>query len=450
MSPIRLRVPTTYRGRIALAIALVLAFTLLAQALVGRLVDNRVQSAARAALQEQAQLIADDVNAAPDDQKAVRASSAARYLLRTRIVVTWPAPPGLFYNIVPLERRDAEAVARAGEVEVKVARESDSAGVSAWTVGGLLALVSVLAVAVWWVAGSLTRGLVRQSRTLADAAEAISAGDRTVRAAESDDELGRVAFAFNRMAAKLEAADERQRRFLADAAHELRTPVTAIQGFASALTDGVATSDEDRREAAEFIRLEAERLHTLVTDLRKVTVVDLASEVAPGELDLAQVGAETLRRFGPQAAEKGVTLAVEGTARVTTDRAHLDTILGNLVSNALTATPTGGSVRIRAGRDGDVPYVAVIDTGVGIPVAARERIFDRLYRVDTARSRADGGTGLGLAIVLRLVTLLGAHIVVDSTEGKGSTFTIHFAPAPRAISGVWELRDVVTQAKGDT
>ncbi len=431
----RFGVPATYRGRIALTIALVLLATLVGQALVSDVVGRRLQSDLQKDLREQAQLIADNVNAASDANKLTSAQAAARYLVRTRIVVKWPAKPGLYYNVVPFERQDSEVSVRSGEVEVRMARENRGGGISRWGLASLLGLVTVLAIAVWLLAESLTRRLTRQARALAGAAAAIAGGDKTARAPESDDELGRVARSFNHMARRLEESDERQRRLLADVAHELRNPVTAIQGFASALSDGAAATPSDRAEAAEFIREEAERLHVLVADLRNLTLLDLDTKVAIDEVDLAEAGADALQRFRPLAQERGVMLAeVTGRASVTTDRSHLDTILGNLVSNALHATPAGGSVSIGVGDGDGEPWIAVRDTGVGISPGDQDRIFDRLYRVDQARSRADGGSGLGLAIVRRLVDQIGARIALRSEPGRGSTFTVSFPPPPPATA----------------
>lgn len=425
----RFGIPATYRGRIALTIALVLLATVLGQALVSDVVGRRLQADLQKDLREQAQLIADNVNAAADPEKLASAQAAARYLVRTRIVVKWPAKPGLYYNVVPFERQDSEVAVRSGDVEVRMARENRGGGLSRWGLAGLLALATVLAIAVWLLAESLTRRLTRQAKALAGAASAVAGGDKTARAPESDDELGRVAQSFNHMARRLEEADERQRRLLADVAHELRNPVTAIQGFAGALTDGAAATAEDRAEAAEFIREEAERLHVLVSDLRNLTLLDLDTKVAIDQVDLAQAGDDALQRLRPLAHERGVLLAdVTGSATVATDRSHLDTILGNLVSNALLATPAGGTVAITVGGGDGGPWIAVRDTGVGISPDDQQRIFDRLYRVDKARSRADGGSGLGLAIVQRLVTEIGASIVLQSEPGKGSTFTITFPP----------------------
>jgi signal transduction histidine kinase len=266
-------------------------------------------------------------------------------------------------------------------------------------------------------------------------AEAIAAGDPSVRATETDDELGRVARAFNRMAGHLEEADIRQRRLLADIAHELRTPVTAIHGFADALTDGAAQTDEDRAEAAHVITEEANRLSILVSDLRHLTLLDLASDLDVSMVDLLAAAERAATRFASLAAERGVALhTAGGTEVVSSDATHIDTILANLVTNAVNATPSGGDVTITVGERDGHPTIAVSDTGVGIGPADRERIFDRLYRVDHTRARTDGGSGLGLAIVRRVADLLGVEIALDSELGAGTTFTLTFPLEPPAAT----------------
>lgn len=398
------------------------------QALIRDGIDRRVQAEVERALQAQAQLIADDVSAAPAARKLDRAANAARYLVRTQIVVRWPTKPGLFVNVVPLQRVDVQVTARSGDVEVRMSRQAESEQLPRGALAAVAVLVTLAALGVWILAGSLTRRLVRQTRQLAGVAEAIAEGDHSVRVAETDDELGRVARAFNRMAGRLEDSDLRQRRLLADIAHELRTPVTAIHGFAEALTDGAATSDDDRREAAEFITQEATRLSGLVSDLRNLTLLDLGGEVNPEVVDLARAGERANARCALLADERNITLHFDGSELpVTTDAGHLDTILANLVTNAINATPSGGRVTVHTGVAPDGrPWIAVRDTGTGIAPQHLDRIFDRLYRVSSTRARGDGGSGLGLPIVRRLVDLLGAEIEVQSTLGSGSTFTVSF------------------------
>lgn len=425
--------PSSYRGRIALMITLALVVVVGAQGAIRGVVNDRIRSAAERTLQLQAVAIAETVDAAPGAGKRDRAADAARYLPGTRIEVTWPAPGGFYYNLVPLETLDIQATARSGEVAVRLQRESAVSGPADWVVVALfLASLAVAAALVWGFASAVARRLRRQAADLALSAEAVASGDLTVRADVPADELGRAAGAFNRMTERLAAADMRQRRFLADVAHELRTPVTAIDGFATALVDGAAASPEARAEAVAFIREEAVRLRELIGDLRELTRLDLDPPLVIERLDLAGAGRDAVVRFAQAAVDVGVTLeGPEGTLPVDADAGHVETVLANLIQNAIAATPTGGHVSVRTRREGDAAVLTVADTGVGIAPEHLHQVFDRLYRVDAARSRDRGGSGLGLAIVKQLIASLGGTVAVESSPGEGSTFTVRL-PASRS------------------
>ena len=230
------------------------------------------------------------------------------------------------------------------------------------------------------------------------------------------------------MTERLATADQRQRLFLADVAHELRTPVTAIDGFAQAMADGTISTDEGRQEAAEIIHEESQRLSGLVADLQVLTVADLDADPVRESTDVVVLAHEAAARLEAAAAERGVLMrgpdAAQGPIVVGTNPAHVQTILGNLVSNALRATPAGGTVRVSAQVVGAAAVVAVSDTGVGIPPEHLPHIFDRMYRVDAARDRDSGGTGLGLAIVAGLTDAIGGRIEVESAPGEGSRFAL--------------------------
>jgi len=427
MSLRRLSWPSSYRGRIALVIAVaLLVVTIGVQGVVRGVVNERVRDEAQQTLQDQAGAIAVAVDAAPEAVKRDRAADAARYLPDTRILVTWPSPGGVYYNLVPLVEQDAEATATSGEVVVKLQRGTRLAGLSDWLVVGLFVVgLGLTAALIWGLASALARRLRHQAADLAASAEAVAAGDLAVRAEVTDDELGRAAGAFNQMAERLAAADERQRRFLADVAHELRTPVTAIDGFAEALAEGTATDPADQQEAVGFIRDEAARLRALIGDLRELTWLDLDPPRRRTRIDLAATARDTVARLSAQAVDAGVELTGPGGAvAVESDPAHIQTILANLITNAIAATPRGGRVDVRAGRDAATAWLEVADAGSGIASEHLPHIFDRLYRVDPARSREHGGSGLGLAIVKRLADLLGGEVSVVSAAGEGATFTV--------------------------
>lgn len=418
--------PRSIRARIAVAIgvALVVVFAV-AQLTLGAYVNSRSRAEVEKALQVQADSIASAVQrAGPDNQFRV-ARQADAYIGDTRMVVT--AAGAVIYWNIPVSNLEASATARRGDVTVLLQRPDPSAALFRdWGAYAIVALGLVgIGVLIWLLSGDVARRLRRSVANLADSAEAVAQGHLDVRVERTDDELGRLGQAFNRMTARLEAADARQREFLADVAHELRTPVTAIEGFATALADGTAASPEDRAESVGFIRAEAARLRELVRDLQELTWLDLDPPVRSEPVDLAQAARSALTRLELDAHVRGVTLeGPDGPRMAIGDPTHVETILANLISNALAATGPGGSVRLSTRSDDGMAGIAVTDTGSGIAPEHLPYIFDRLYRVQSSRGRDLGGSGLGLSIVKRLATLLGGRVSVESAPGAGSTFTL--------------------------
>lgn len=437
----RLR-PRSFQARVALAIGVALAVAfVVAQLVFVAFIDARSRSEVEAALREQADSIARQIERNGVDNAAASSREAQRYVGDARLVVS---VSGLVVHWNrPVSEAQASARARRGEVEVLLERPDPAAGLlSDWVFVALLAVGLVgLGALVWGLAVGVGARLRASVSSLADSAEAVTAGRLDVRARVTDDELGRLAQAFNRMTARLESEDVRQREFLADVAHELRTPVTAIEGFAQALEDGTASSDEDRRESAEFIRVEAARLRELVRDLQQLTWLDLDPPVQAVPMDLMDAGREAVARLAADARERGVSLhPPEGTLSAIGDPDHVATILANLITNAIRATPRGGFVHLSPATSPGQSGIAVSDTGTGIPPEHLPYIFDRLYRVQSGRDRPAGGSGLGLSIVRRLATLLGGRVTVVSTPGRGSTFTLWLparalAPPRRARVG---------------
>jgi len=229
---------------------------------------------------------------------------------------------------------------------------------------------------------------------------------------------------------------ERVRRdFVANASHELRTPLTSIRGFVEALEDGAMGEPATGRRFLEKIRLHADRMAGLVTDLLELSRLE-SGERAPTWEPVAPAGvAEDVAASLAGAAErKGVALlrADRGAPTVVSDADRLRQILENLVENAVKYTPAGGRIDITTGPtpDGGAELV-VNDDGPGIPPEHLPRIFERFYRVDKARSRELGGTGLGLSIVKHLAEGMGATVSVESQPGRGTRFTVTVPAGPR-------------------
>jgi signal transduction histidine kinase len=272
----------------------------------------------------------------------------------------------------------------------------------------------------------LARTLTRPLRELTAASRAMAQGDWeqqvTVR---SKDELGELASAFNRMSAELVRANQARRQMTADIAHDLRTPLTVIKGYAEALRDGDLSP-----APATFgtIYQEAEHLSRLVEDLRTLSLVDEGRlTLNRGAVSPRALLERTVAAYLTQAQHAGVTLDVDAAPdlpSVYVDSERLAQVLGNLVGNALRYTPEGGHITLAARRQADTVQLLVQDTGVGIAPGDRPHIFDRFYRGDGARETNEGESGLGLAIAKSLVEAHGGAISVASTPGEGSKFTI--------------------------
>lgn len=297
-------------------------------------------------------------------------------------------------------------------------------------VGGSILLVIVVAVvAAGWLTGAIQRPISRATA----AADRVAAGDYGARIGTvNPGEFGRLAEAFDLMADRLDALDRDQRQFLADLTHEIATPVNAISGLAGAFADGTLDDVEQRAEAAGLVEAHTERLGNLLEDLRRLTRLDLAEPVRWVEVDVAALVRGVLDRFRPVADRAGVELSGHvGDDSVTSDPRLLETVLDNLVSNAIRYTPTGGSVEIRETHSSRGVVLAVRDTGIGIAEDELERIFDRFYRTDRARDRATGGSGLGLALARRCAHAVDARIEVSSEPGRGTEFRL-VLPTDRA------------------
>ncbi|MHB9091167.1 MAG: sensor histidine kinase, partial [Chloroflexota bacterium] len=231
------------------------------------------------------------------------------------------------------------------------------------------------------------------------------------------DELGELTVTFNDMLARLARTFQRQKEFLADASHELRSPLMVIRGNLDLLRMDLSPSErqESVREATE----EVDRMAALVSDLLFLSEVDAPETVQHAPIALKEVVADVWQRaVDLDGGVHRMELGPNDTANVRGDRGRLQQMLWNLVENALRYTPDGGSVRLALRRQGRVAEITVMDSGIGIPAEHLGRIFERFYRVDRARSRNQGGTGLGLAIVKQVVEAHGGQVRVRSEPGQ--------------------------------
>ncbi len=235
---------------------------------------------------------------------------------------------------------------------------------------------------------------------------------------------------------ELKRLEQVRRDFVANASHELKTPIAAIVGASDTLAMGAADDAAARRSFLDVIARHASRLAALVQDLldlSRIEARDAAEELKP--LPVAAALARSVEPYREAASAKRLSIEVAAVAEgisVLADPTLLDRALANLVQNAVQYTPEGGRIAVRAvDAEGAVRF-EIADTGIGIPAAALPRIFERFYRVDPARSRELGGTGLGLSIVKHAAEAMGGRVSVDSAPGRGSTFALTLRAAPPA------------------
>jgi two-component system phosphate regulon sensor histidine kinase PhoR len=231
---------------------------------------------------------------------------------------------------------------------------------------------------------------------------------------------------------ELRRVDRVRRDFIANASHELRTPLTSIQGYAETLSGG-RLSVEDQDRCLSTILRNVSRMRNLIDDLMDLSKI----ENDPGGIDRVPVDVVRVARvliadLGKRLEAEGLTatLGTETSALAWGDRGAVEQVLENLLTNAIRYTDPGGQIRVDVETKADLLEVSVSDTGIGIPEESRDRIFERFYRVDAARSRAVGSTGLGLAIVRHLVQAMGGTVRVESELGVGSRFTFTLARTP--------------------
>jgi two-component system OmpR family sensor kinase len=283
----------------------------------------------------------------------------------------------------------------------------------------LLSLLLAYGLARW--IGTPLQRLVAVARQM-PAGEAISISE------SGPAEVRELIRAFNAMSARLQASQKSQREFVANVSHELKTPLTSIQGFAQAIQDGTAGDAQARQQAAAIIQAEAGRMHRMVLDLLDLARLDAGTfDLQRAPVDLSAVLRGVVEKFAPQASAAGVTLTLEAgqLPPLTGDSDRLAQVFTNLVDNAIKYTAEGGQVSLRASQVDRQVCVEVSDTGCGVPVEALPHLFDRFYRADPSRQGGrKSGAGLGLAIAREIVLAHGGTISVRSAPSEGSTFTV--------------------------
>lgn len=264
---------------------------------------------------------------------------------------------------------------------------------------------------------------------MADRARRIGVEDLSARLpiANPADELGRLAATFNELLGRLEASLTQQRQFMADASHELRTPVTTARTAASVALQQPHREEHEYRETLTIVEQQTVRLTRIVEDMFMLARADAGNYPVRREpMYLDEVADEAVKSARVLASMKNVDVALENTptAALTGDEDLIRRLIGNLLDNAVRHTPPGGSVRVALDDTGQVFSLAVSDSGPGIPVESQAHVFERFFRADQARvRRADGGAGLGLSLARWIARVHGGDVVLTSSSTDGTTFT---------------------------
>jgi two-component system OmpR family sensor kinase len=305
-------------------------------------------------------------------------------------------------------------------------------------VASALVLAAATGLALW-----LVRLGLKPLADMGETADAIAAGDlsRRVGTAEPRTEVGRLGMALNGMLAQIEAAfeqrkasEDRLRRFVADASHELRTPLTSIRGYAELFRRGADERPEDLARSMAAIEAEAARMGVLVDDLLLLARLDQGRPLEREPFDVGTAATDAVDAARAIDPSREVSIEIDGDIVIEGDAGKLRQVVDNLLDNVREHTPAGTPARVRVARVGDDVVLTVADDGPGLTPEGRERVFERFYRGDGARSRETGGAGLGLAIVAAIAEAHGGGVRVDDVEA-GASLTVRLpvrGPSPSA------------------
>lgn len=343
------------------------------------------------------------------------------------------AGPYRFYADSTLDRNgDGRGAALSGIVAVGVPlREMDATLrrlVALELIVGMLALAGTAALGYW-----LVRAGLRPLTDIEHTAGAIAEGDLARRIADENPrtEVGRLGHSLNVMLGRIEesfaereASERRLRQFVADASHELQTPLTSVRGYAELFRRGAADRPEDLATAMRRIEAESERMGVLVDDLLLLARLDQGRPIEHEPVDLTAAVRELAGDSVVVDPGHPVTVDAPTTVAVVGDEVRLRQVVSNLLSNARRHTPDGTAVTVLVRQEGNQAVVAVRDEGPGLAPEHAARVFERFYRSDASRVRTSGGTGLGLAIVAAIAEAHGGTTSVESTPGAGATFTV--------------------------
>jgi two-component system OmpR family sensor kinase len=347
------------------------------------------------------------------------------------------AEPVKFFTVRAVQRGGPRFRVRASQFsngQLVIAQPLDEVSGTLRRLLGIEVLVTLGALVTaagvgWW----LVRVGLHPLGDVEATAVAIADGDmdRRVPGDDAPTEVGRLARALNTMLARIQeafavrdATEARLRRFVADASHELRTPVAAVGAYAELFDRGASTRPEDLQRVMTGIRSETQRMGELVQDLLLLARLDEGRPLDRKPVELVALAAEAVETASAVGPAWPVRLDAAGPAEIAGDRTRLRQVLDNLLGNVRAHTPPGTDAVVRITSDGAWVEVSVVDHGPGLSGEQRDRVFERFYRVDPSRSRQQGGSGLGLAIVAAIVEAHGGTVSVAAPPEGGAAFTV--------------------------
>lgn len=361
------------------------------------------------------------------DRSFIRTADLAAIMSGKSVSFDYQDPAGHHYFVTgqPITKSDSIDSALYVMASTKSMEQSLSDVRNILFLSGFGAFILALGI-TWVIAKALSRPLVQMQK----ATRKIAAGELETRLTISTkDEIGFLAGAINDLAVDLQRYRDTRQEFLANISHELRTPITYLEGYAKVVMDGLYETDEEKNLYLNIIYQEAHRIQDLVEDLFDLAKMEEGNISLHLEwFDLSEMVDRAVRKVELKAKEKELGLAIHhsGSAvNILGDEKRMEQIVMNLLENAIRYTDRG-EINVHLVYEATSVAFIVEDTGMGIPEAELPYIFDRFYRVEKSRSRQYGGSGLGLSIVNKLVSLLGGTIKITSQVGIGTRFEVHF------------------------
>ncbi|MBU1147315.1 MAG: cell wall metabolism sensor histidine kinase WalK [Candidatus Omnitrophica bacterium] len=302
--------------------------------------------------------------------------------------------------------------------------------------GGIISILIAFVIGYF-----ISRGITRPITQMTDIAESISRGDFSKKASvKSKNELGILARSLNKMADELQSQLESLKKlntvrtdFVANVSHELKTPLTSIKGFIETLEDGALDDKENAQKFIGIIKKHTERISSIIDDLLSLSELELGKDrLNRQSFDLKKLVDEILLGFGHALSAKRHSIETSYNGKdfnITADREKTEEVFVNLIDNAIKYTNSNGKILVNLSENEDDFLIEIKDNGIGIPKEHLDRIFERFYRVDKARSRQLGGTGLGLAIVKHIILLNNGAIDIDSELNKGTRISFSLPKA---------------------